>query len=70
MKLETLNLPKLTDDWWCYCYLLKNDSTDLSLSFCSEIKIEDNKIIEESFNDEYILLSVKRFKLIISKEKN
>ncbi len=58
-KLETLNLPKLTDDWWCYCYLLKNDSIDLSLSFCSEIKVEDNEITEETFNDEYILLSVK-----------
>ena len=58
-NLETLNLPKLTDDWWCYCYLLKNDSIDLSLSFCSEIKIEDNEITEETFNDEYILLSVK-----------
>lgn len=58
-KLETLNLPRLTDDWWCYCYLLKNDSIDLGLSFCENLKIEDGEITEATFSDEYILLSVK-----------
>ena len=58
-KLEKLNLPKLTDDWWCYCYVLKNDSIDLSLSFCSELIVEDNEVSEATFSDEYILLSVK-----------
>lgn len=58
-KLESLNLPKLTDDWWCYCYLLKNDSIDLGLSFCENFKIENDEIVEATFLDEYILLSVK-----------
>ena len=58
-KLEKLNLPKLTDDWWCYWYVLKNDAIDLSLSFCSELVVENNEVSEATFSDEYILLSVK-----------
>lgn len=58
-KLECLNLPLLTDDWWCYCYLLKNDSIDLALSLCTELEVEDNEVTAATFSDEYILLSVK-----------
>lgn len=58
-KLEELNLPKLTDDWWCYRYLIKNDSIDLILTFCIELEIEDDEISSDTFSEEYILLSVK-----------
>ena len=58
-ELQKLNLPKLTDNWWCYSYLLKSDSIDLVLSFCSELKVEDGEVTEATFSDEYILLSVK-----------
>ncbi|MCI8310535.1 MAG: helix-turn-helix domain-containing protein [Clostridia bacterium] len=60
-KLEELNLPelKLTDDWWCYSYLLKNDSIDLGLTLCTELEVENNKVSSATFSDEYILLSIK-----------
>lgn len=58
-KLEELNLPKLTDDWWCYSYLLKNDSIDLGLTLCTELEVEDDEVSSATFSDEYILLSVK-----------
>ena len=58
-ELEKLNLPKLTDDWWCYCYLLKNDSIDLALSFCEELEVENGEVTGATFSNEYILLSVK-----------
>lgn len=58
-KLEKIKLPELTDDWWCYSYLLKNDSIDLALSFCEELEVEDGEVIGATFSDEFILLSVR-----------
>ena len=58
-QLEKLKLPRLTDDWWCYSYILKNDSIDLGLCFCEELKVEDGEISEATFANEFILLSVK-----------
>lgn len=58
-KLEEVNLPQLTDDWWCYTYLLKNDSIDLALTLCTDLEVEDDEVSSATFSDEYILLSVK-----------
>ena len=58
-ELQKLNLPELTDDWWCYSYLLKNDSIDLGVSYCSELEVEDDEVTGATFSDEYVLLSVK-----------
>lgn len=57
--LEKLHLPQLTDEGWFYAYITKNDSIDLSLSYCDEFEVEDDEITEETFSDEYVLLSVK-----------
>lgn len=58
-KIEILNLPRLTDNWWCYSYILKNDSIDLGLRFCNNLEVEDDEPTEATFTDEYVLLSVK-----------
>ncbi len=58
-ELKKINLPRLTDDWWCYSYLLKNDSIDLDLSFCEELEIEKDEVVGATFASEYTLLSVK-----------
>lgn len=58
-KLENLNLPKLTDDWWCYCYFLKNDSIDLVLNYCEELEVENGQVSVATFTEEFVLLSIK-----------
>lgn len=65
-RLEEINLPELTDDWWCYSYLLKNYSIDLGLTLCTELEVEDNEISSATFSDEYILLSVKSDYMTVS----
>lgn len=58
-KLENAKLPKLTDDWWCYSYSLKNDSIDLVLSFCYKLEVENGELSSATTSEEFILLSVK-----------
>ena len=65
-KLEELNLPKLTDDWWCYSYILKIDSIDLGLTLCTDLEVEDDEVSGATFSDEYILLSVKSDYMTVS----
>ena len=65
-KLEKLNLPKLTDDWWCYSYILKIDSIDLGLTLCTDLEVEDDEVSGATFSDEYILLSVKSDYMTVS----
>ena len=57
--LEKVSLPKLTDDWWCYNYYLRNDSIDLVLSYCSDLEIENNEVTGATFSEDYVLISEK-----------
>lgn len=58
-KLENLNLPRLTDDWWCYGYSLKNDSIDLVLNYCEELEVENGQLSGATFTEEFVLSSIK-----------